>query len=398
MENAQLIKKNKDASTVYGVFFALYFLSLPFNAISLGIFGSLLRYIGLIVLISWLIFSRKIRFNNILTYALILVFLYFLNLFYTIDSELTKSRLISETSFLLLMIAISGLEYNKENSELITKTAIWSSRITAILVIITAEFYRGTGRISLGGIFSEDPNHLTAYFLFGYVFAMFGLSKKNMLRNKVKYILEIVLYISIILTTGSRTGFIAYFVITILYLLFHKQLKFSSFVKFFIALSLLIITINLIDNDILSRFTLESILESEGTGRYQLWKDALHIFYNSTPSKLLFGYGTGTITTVYTTFGYKYAVAHNIFIEKLVENGIVGLILYVTFVISLIYTSFKIDKKHLFYILLGMIIVSFATSVSTFTPYWNVILMIIYFSKSIKHEKPPSISVLKSAK
>ena len=166
----------------------------------------------------------------------------------------------------------------------------------------------------------------------------------------------------IIFSTGSRTGFIAYIIISIIYAIFRSKNNLRVIIKIFLVLSLsstfMLIISNYISADILNRFSLDSIVSSEGTGRYQIWEDALTIFYNSNFIRILFGYGSGTIIDVYANNGYLNAVAHNIFIEKLIENGIIGFSIYVYFIGLIVWHSWKLKNKEFFFILLAMIIMS----------------------------------------
>ena len=381
---------------IFSILVGVYLLSLPFGALNLGGFGTILKYIGLVVSLGWIFFSRKISISKIIVLELIMVFLFFISTIYSIDIEESFLRNTTHFFFIILLISISGLQTNSRNTKTLINCAIWGARMTAIFVLIFGDIYVD-GRISLGNMFLEDPNYLTAYFLFGYVFAFYNIIKSKKISKKVLSFLEITIYILIILATGSRGGFISYIVVTIGILFFSNKFKIMNMVRLLIFALLFFVIIqvasNFINNDVLSRFTIKSMVESQGTGRIQLFKDALSIFSKSNFFRIMFGYGAGTIGSIYTSFGYRYAVVHNIFIEILLENGVIGFALYVSLVFQLMYTSFKFKNKQVFFVLLGIVVLSFSTSLSTFKPYWNVIFVIVYLERLEKLLNNTSLSI-----
>jgi O-antigen ligase len=194
----------------------------------------------------------------------------------------------------------------------------------------------------------------------------------------------------IVVATGSRTGFITYLFITAI--VFISNFKFNR-KTVLISLSSLVFSIiayftitSLVNPEALSRLTFESIISSNGTGRFDLWDNALHIYNESSVFRKFFGYGAGSIRTVYTSYGFINQVSHNIFIEILLENGIIGLLVYVALIIKILIMASQSSIKELLFILLGMIVISLGASLYAFKPYWNVILIILYFSSPIKHQ------------
>jgi O-antigen ligase len=69
-------------------------------------------------------------------------------------------------------------------------------------------------------------------------------------------------------------------------------------------------------------------------GRFQIWMAGVHAF----TQRPLMGYGTGRfIDAITPELGSKALVAHNSFLSVLVEEGLVGLILYMTMLLSVFY-------------------------------------------------------------
>ena len=131
-----------------------------------------------------------------------------------------------------------------------------------------------------------------------------------------------------------------------------------------------------------NRFTVESVIFSNGTGRFDLWQQGIDFFADSSFIRKLLGQGTNTITKILlveehgSLHGY---VMHNIFLETLVELGIIGFLIYLLMIGSFAVKAFKQKDKFAFAVIMGMIFLSFSTSLHTFKPYFNIMLYIVIF-------------------
>jgi len=78
-------------------------------------------------------------------------------------------------------------------------------------------------------------------------------------------------------------------------------------------------------------------------GRFKLWMAGLHAF----TFKPLMGYGTGGfIGAIYSQLGDQSLVAHNAFISVLVEEGIIGLILYCSMLYAAVSAVMKLPRRE----------------------------------------------------
>jgi len=77
--------------------------------------------------------------------------------------------------------------------------------------------------------------------------------------------------------------------------------------------------------------------------RFEMWKELLPAFKD----KPFWGFGAGTaanVSLLYTKFGWN--IPHNDYLRILVENGLIGFVLYMVFFISNLRASFR-DKKFI---------------------------------------------------
>jgi O-antigen ligase len=255
-------------------------------------------------------------------------------------------------------------------------------------VLISADYYEG--RIYLTGIVQEDPNYLCAYFLFAMIFCIIVLLQKNSIKAKLVSTIELIIYVYIIIGTGSRGGVLAIVTASIVAFLFYRNentLMMSSLINRILLVILVFIMLNVVESyistDILSRFSLETLSASSGTGRYDIWESAMNAFNESSFLRQLFGYGTGSAVSITYLFPFQHHIVfHNMFIESLLEIGVIGAVIYIVFIFSFVYEALKRRNIYCVAILIGMIVLSLSTSISVFKPYWNIMIYTMVLSLS----------------
>lgn len=374
--------------------YIIYFISLPFGIVSIGVGGSLLKLIAFIPLIVWLLSKENIKINSVLIAQLLLTLYMLFTALYSINTSITISRFFSNATFTFLIIVFSSHFYSSEVDENLKKALVWASRISAILIILFGTIIEG--RLILdNNIFVEDANYMNAYYSFAIINCMSLILKKNeKFYLRILSFIELLIYFYIIFSTGSRSGLFmslgAIIVFIIMYpdigrqniFIIGKKILFIIIAIFFIY----IIVINLVPEEMFLRFTAESIENSNGTGRYMIWENGWKIFQKSSLINQIFGYGAGTIRDIFTTNGYISKVMHNIFLEILLEDGMIGLGIYIFFISRLLRLSLKNGDLFSFSIVIGMIIFSFSASLSTFKPYWNIVLFLCFINSSSKNK------------
>ncbi len=384
-------KKNKVG--LYVKLLGLYFICLVLGALNIGAIGSLLKIIALLPIFVWLFNSHSTNYCNITKRTLFFVIWCVLSVIWSIDFMESVSRSITQITFLIMIISSASYKYTEVEIDYLKKCLVWSSRITAIVTLLFAQHLYG--RIFLKGIIREDPNYLCAYFMFAIAYSFQRIIICNELKNKIASGCELIIYIYIILATGSRGGLLAVIsMCSIIILLKNREEEKKYLWKRLVIIIFLFggyyFTIGYLDSSTISRFSLEAIKESNGTGRYDLWSDALNAFGNSNLLRKIFGYGTGSTIEITYLFPFRdHNVIHNIFIENLIEIGITGLIIYIYHVITFWIDSIRIKDVYIFSILVGMLVLSLSTSIYAFKPYWNIMIFTtcVYVYKKIHQMK-----------
>lgn len=368
----------------------IYMLLLITGAMNIGAAGSLLKIIALVPVGIWVYFTHKIIKNRVFVAS----FIYFMYLsasfVWSIDQPNTATRIVTQLTFIILICAISGYEYTNYEINYLKNCLVWSSRITAVVVLLSADYFEG--RIYLNGVVNEDPNYLCAYFLFGIISCLQILFSKGKLKKKIATLLEIAVYIYIIIGTGSRGGALGIIAAAFVFILFYQDIekshmnsivkKIAAVLAVAIALS---VAVSYISSDILGRFSLTELQKTKGTGRFDIWQSALNAYANSSIFRQFFGYGSGSAKAITYIFPFKWhLVFHNIFIENLLELGAIGLLLYIIFISSFLSTAIKIRNIFCISIMIGFIVLSLSVSISTFKPYWNIMFFI--FCNSLEND------------
>ena len=311
---------------------------------------------------------------------------------WSVNVDISFSRMTSYFLLLLLLLSGCGYDVDKNDVKKIKAALEASSLITVALLLMFAQTVEG--RLILNEIIVEDPNYICAYLFFGLAAAVQRTIGKVTLKVRILSIFELLLLLYAILMTGSRGGLISAIIVVGVAVVLDGDLTVKKVlakiaivgVVFFVFLLLF----SNLPDDIKRRFTVENIESSGASGRFNLWENAISIFRDSDAFRKLFGYGPESLRDCYRNFGFNVvSVAHNVFIENLVELGILGVLTYVATIFSFSVNSFKIKDRFAFAVILGMIAMSMSTSISTFKPYYNIMLFILIALR----EKRTSVAV-----
>lgn len=281
----------------------------------------------------------------------------------------------------LTLLLLSSCVFVFSSDEILTikKVLRWSSRISGIICLVFGSYHNG--RLILTGRIQEDPNYFCMYLSFGVIACICDITSKKTIKKKIIDAVELLFYFSIALLTGSRGGLIALLLGALIYLIFSGDKTFDT--KKIIAICAMIIALyvgmTFLSDSMVDRFSVESVLESKGTHRFEIWEEAFDLYGRSNIFRKLFGYGIQGVTTAFANFGYSFAgyVMHNMFVETLLELGVFGLITYCIMVLSFCLHALKMKDKFAFGVISMMVIMSMSTSISTFKPYFNIMMFIL---------------------
>lgn len=347
---------------------------------------SILRILALLMIFSCFLYARdsKIKLNWIIILLLGYIFFSVFQIFYTDYISNTISKVTTITMYTVLLISINLTNFNDKEKEFLHKCFFYSTWMAVILILLFRAEFEGRLTISILGNKVEDPNQFCGYFIPGivYYFYLF-LNNKN---QKIKNILILSLFLYLVFLTGSRGGLLAIlggmFAVFILYLKQNKNNKFWNKLIKVTLISILIYLIvifilNKINPELAARFSIENVLSSGGTGRTEIWEYYINLYGQSNLWYKLFGYGLGSLSSIYR-------VAHNTWIESLLESGIIGSILLISIMLHSLKIVSKNNNIQLMSAFFALIILTLSLSLLSYKLLWGYLIIAIIFKNEKK--------------
>lgn len=332
------MNENRCNSTLEAICLALYIGLVPLNCLTFAGIGSIYKF--LVLGIAAILLMITIQHGHIkLESGIVLWGLY---IFYMGVSVLWAENISNSSGFfmgMLQLFAISLLFLQKnytEKQHIAIKLMIVLSGIIFFVLQITyssQQIYTDRQVISFGELGGIDPNEFCGYLILPIAVCMqMLLAQKSGIRKTLSIVVVAMLMYSI-MSSGSRGGLLAA-VVTIVVVIM-KSGRFSAKKLFYIIGLIVIGTILFIyvivpnlSETLLNRFSLEGFMSYGGSGRLDIWSETLNMLWNN-PLRLLFGCGVFGATSV------PYC-SHNMIIQVLLDNGVVGLIIYIYFLVKLI--------------------------------------------------------------
>lgn len=376
--------------SAYLFFLIIYLVALPLNAVSIGVFGSALKILAVLPVFVALFSGNKIQLQKPLKWQFFFTLYAVMSIVWSTAYTLSISRGITYFLLFALLLSASFFQFDEKELNKVKLALVWSSRITVVLLLIFGDII--DGRLWLKGIINEDPNYICAYFSFGVIFSLNRIILNKRLFAKLWYAFEFCLYFFTIFLTGSRGGLLAVLSAIGIYIItFSKSekkyiaTKIICFVFVFIAVNIIL---DNLPEGLRMRFSFGSVLDSGGSGRMELWENAIDMFKSANIFAKVFGLGTGTVRYNMLQLNYsRVNVVHNMFLETLVELGIIGLVVYSIAIFFFAKKAFQNEDKFAFAVIGCMIVLSLSTSIYAFKPYFNIMLYIVMLQhKSAKRK------------
>lgn len=356
---------------------------------------------------------NSVRINNFkLFYLLIPIFIYYLGIkdvkIY-IENKIFFWFLMSSTlSLLFPFISYNYILLNHTFFVIIDLLIIFLLML-AFSNIIEIEYWKMISNISIVGTFIlfihflisynggryqgffNDPNYFNTsllLFLFIIIFDFENTNYMSFLRKTIIFVSIIsLLFLSIV--TASRSGILGIFVFLFFYILhYFKKNKLILTLKTILILMLIFVLIysfNIINikdqvNYVLSRFFSEAGSSDYGSAYMRIIeiKNGFKLIRKN-PMTFFLGSGIGTtsLTEWYSNFSinasFRTTRIHNTIIGILVEQGIIGLIIFIYFnfyLLILIWKKNNLNKFLFLGFLFGQLVISLFVWTVTFTPFW----------------------------
>ncbi|EKD28809.1 MAG: O-antigen polymerase [uncultured bacterium] len=195
---------------------------------------------------------------------------------------------------------------------------------------------------------SSDPNDVAIIFTMILPFSFYFISKQKNLFFKAMHITFLVVIISAIIVTGSRGGYLGTMIALLSYFFIVNKRKIFNFL--FATFVFFVLIISFMPENYMNRFTSmfdKSDYNYEEGGRLEIWKRSLKTIVISPQGVGInnFQVAEGQRKTEAGLSG-KWQVAHNSYLQVVVELGIIGFIFYLLFLKAAYVNVFQIMKSN----------------------------------------------------
>lgn len=364
-------RKNKN---FFILFLSIYLFLMPFDFYPLIEGVSVSRFLVFLPLLGALFEMRSFKiFKGESFWVLGYFATVSLTYFYSVDKSSTKGRIISLFLNFVVIILFSMRSYSRDEIEKLFKSVAFSGWLFFALTLLYGKFQEGRLFVVIDNL-QQDPNYFCGFFIFSICYYLWRFLENNKI---LCLIFSMILSVPIFLT-GSRGGLLALlgsvFVIFVVYI---RRGDNRRFVKFFFSALVVFLAVLIfwryLPENIINRFTLEYTLEDNGAGRFEIWEDIIEKFKDADLWNKVFGYGAATVSN----FNSHQNVAHNIYIETLIEMGVVGTVMIFLMYFKYGIMALKLKDGFLVAVYAGYMIMTLSMSLYSYKPIWNIILLIV---------------------
>ena len=308
-----------------------YFLALPLTITINAAGNSFLKLLTIPIAgyfaVSWFFYHEKLELNIVH----LLSFAYLITVVMTLFADrspvaLQYVRGYFETIGLMFLITMRKYAENEIKAFEITQLTLLGVLIT--LGFIGADWYGDRNTMIIFGT-TSDPNYFSGFFLLPMAVAL-----KKLRDNKIYTIIcaaLLALGAYMVFTSGSRGGLLGLAVMIMSYVFINakgtKQRIIGICTAIGMAVILWTVVIPILPEDVSSRFSIQKIIKSHGTGRGDIWLSMLNTIKHSL-WELMYGRGIFAYHEMMIDGKLMQVVAHNQFIQSLYNQGIPGIYQY----------------------------------------------------------------------
>lgn len=384
---------NRSSRFIINKVFLIYafVIALPFSWASFAI-GSIYRTVTLLLFVIFLFESRCVISWSSEKRSLLLGWIFYLGyaiitMFWAVNRDAAITNSLSLILLGFIIAVFFSTELSQKESYRIDICWIIAGVLCIFLYIFgdktaVGEYGSRTSMVIMGT--ATDPNEFASVFIVPLSLMVFNvLNKKG---SRILQIIIMLLAFYCVLMSGSRGALIATVIAIIITLLQSGKVDIKSvLIVTVVAIVVLLLAIRyiipLIPDDVLTRMSLKALLKDGGSGRGDLWTDAVRKIWNGSVLRMMFGYGQYGLTV--GTKGMSQTM-HNQFIQQISNYGFVGLSLYM-FLIYKSYKSIKRNCPRYMGAFIGMIVMSLTITMSVaYKLLWILLLMPATMSNKCK--------------
>lgn len=305
-------------------------------------------------------------------------------------TDMTYIRIGYYAVILYVYFSFTRVKYTDKQIKLIMKCNIVSSIILSLsLIFVNHIWYKGILGTTI------DKNFSGAILAFNALFIILLIYDEKKFYNKIMYIISYILIFIGIFFSASRASILVAILgsIIVIFMKARENLKTKkSVAKLFVIIFILPIVVFFIfisvsdkmggASDTIqwywNRYFVNGFGDDSVSGRWIWWRNALELW----TSRPLFGYGIGNINIS----GNSSAVAHNTYLDFLLDQGICGIIGFII-VLCRTFKGVKNNKRYLGLIITLLLnILIFSATKSLYLWYNLIIIYALNNPENIKED------------
>lgn len=379
----------KEKISIECILACIYFACLPFTVVTTPA-GSLLKVVT--IPIAAILMIRLFMGKSELTLNYI-HFFYGLYMLYTVGMLVVYSEDISVVTtkdmilgYLMLMLITMRI-YNSREKELIETAWIAVGLVCIYVCVTSTEVVSEVENRAVVRVFGfeEDQNQFCAYLIMPVLISI----KRIFERRKFYpvYIMILLLSFYAVLKTGSRGGLIGVFAGAAIYIsIGMKSMRARlGVILAAIAVGLIFVSVvmPMLPEDVRARYTIEAVQSDGGSGRFEIWQFLLN-YTVQRPERLIRGSGVFSTYSIMRSGGLKNGVAHNAYIQILNDEGMIGLVLFVTVIALCIFRTIK-REPHYAAGMVSLLAFSMSLTFYVFKPYLNIMMLCAMSFEDMPH-------------
>lgn len=362
----------------------VHFFLTPFEMVFTSEIGTLSRYLAIIVVLlmtmdAWK--TKKFGVNTAIIPLVAWIFIAVVSSQWALSAMEWQRHVSIYLRHVGFLVAVSHVRLKTTHLGLVTRFLVAGAVLAAVVLLLSPTSDLGLqGRQSIQLLGTRlDPNYLAGVLLVPVLVLVDALRKGN------SWWLVKTLFLGLILTatllTGSRAGFLAVSLGALLVLFckgarlyLPKHRKSRKYLVWIGVALIALLSFSYLPYELQARFSVHGLMGGDNQGSYRLiiWRHAMQSFYSSP----VIGIGVGSFASTMAAV-FRYVGAHNVFVLVFVETGIVGAVMFFSFLFLLLKQLATTSNALGVGVLIGTVVLSFFLDSLTAKFFWNGILFSI---------------------
>lgn len=349
------------------------------------------RYLGIFVFVAWLfqflLKRKRLIIPPDLGIAMVFLLWGVLSYVWAINQSITLDRMLTAAQLILLAVLIIHMVKDQKQTKQLIAALFIGCFIAALLGFLGVGVKQNSYLLTLENQGAKEYGaYVGIVFLIGSFLLVFGNVK-----SKVFGIICLLMTIVPLIRINQRGVFLAIALAWVMIALITKQ-KFKMIVLialFFLTIDFLtayLLSSGVINTYIAERLTVQSVIETGGTGRTEIWKTGWQMFINN----IILGTGWGNFPVAYSKYsGTSLAIGgpgndpHGDIMGIAGELGSIGLIFFLIFLgrifkhtIALIRKNPQLEKNLIAILVIALLAYCFSVGLTS-TFIWRKVYWIV---------------------